>query len=183
MADLRAVYRSGDNGGILPLVIGLAVLLAGLALLTIGVARVGSSVLVDIGVPPAGASQIAFVTAGTIPPVVLAVTLTTVTDVERTRLVGLAGVLLSLAGIAIGLPFRFATIAPVVGLVYAIGVFVVMFAIVTGVTGTERDSRDRDSRWDRSGAVDMFRAPESNRIPADGGDEDSDLSFLLDEEE
>ncbi|MFW6385217.1 MAG: hypothetical protein ACOCY7_03680 [Halodesulfurarchaeum sp.] len=185
MADLEAVVPQGEGRENLTVLVGVGTVLAGLVLLTLGGARFGTELLIGMGLPRTGATKIAFATAGTIPPLVLAVMVAVVASTENTRLLGLGGVVLALVGIAVGLPFGFAPVAPLVVGLYAVGLFASLSALVNGLLGVEsRTSTPSVERsWDSAGTVDMFRSPNTNRLPADGGDDRDDLSFPLDEEE
>lgn len=183
MADLEAVYPRGRFGRLLAVLGAVGTVLAGVALITIGGAKLGTALLVDLGLPREGARQVAFASVGTVPPVVFAGALAVATSAGRNRLVGLAGVVAALVGIAVALPFGFDTVAPVVALVYGGGLFVAMSALVESLLGRGVDTDGRSNARERTATVDMFRSPDTENLPADGGGDDDDLTFLLDDEE
>lgn len=181
MADLEAVYPTGNR---LRYVLGImGVLIAALAILTIGGARLGTEFLRGMGVPGDGARQIAFATMATVPPIFLAGVVVLTTADEKSRLLGLAGIVMALTGIAIGLPFGFPLVGPIVVLFYVGGLLLVLAVIGAGLLRDGTGSADttetqRDAVLDESiGYVD------TDSMPADGGADDSELTFLLDEEQ
>jgi hypothetical protein len=158
-------------------------LLAILTALTIGGARIGTEILREMGVPADGARQIALASVATIPPIVLAGVVVVITDTDTSRLFGLGGTVLALAGIAIGLPFGFHLVGPIVALFYGGGLLIVLLTIGRGLLHDE-DITGGTSGGTGGGALgESIGYVDSDSTPADGGVDDSELTFLLDEEE
>ncbi|MFB6267790.1 MAG: hypothetical protein ABEI31_09035 [Halodesulfurarchaeum sp.] len=185
MPGLGEVTREGDWGRWLKLAGAMGLLLAGLAALTAGSARVATDFLVGLGVPLQAAQRIAIVTAATLPPIVLAGTLAYITHSSAVRLFGLGGVALALGAVAVGLPLGLDRVGTLVALLYGVGLFVVVAALVQGTiedaspAGTGRTGTVSSSDLDMG----SFGSPGPGTMPADGGAEDDDLTFLLDDDE
>lgn len=181
MADLEAVYPTGNR---LRYVLGImGVVLAALAVLTIGGARLGTEFLHGMGVPREGARQIALATMATIPPILLAGVVVLTTTDEKSRLLGLGGIVMALTGIAVGLPFGFPLVGPVVILFYGGGLLLVLAVIGAGLLRDGTDSVDT-TETERVGVLDeSIGYVDTDSMPADGGADDSELTFLLDEEQ
>lgn len=172
--------RGGDVKRTLGMAGGVGALLAGLLALTAGGANVLTSILVETGVPSTPARQIAVATVSTLPPVVLGGLLVMTKPKGRGRLVGLAGVAVALTGVAVGLPLGFESALPIVAAVYGTGVFFVLAALVHGMATDEQPGRtDTRPGWQRTGSSTLYRSSGNQPMPADGGDEDDDLTFLL----
>lgn len=184
MADLGEVRPGQDRKRLLLLGGALGVLLAGLVVLSAGAARLGTRVLVEFGIPAVAARQIAIAAASTVPPILLAGTLLTSQEHPRVRLVGLVGVAIALTGVAAGLPLNFQTGVWITGGVYGIGLLLVLASVLHGlVVGDDGSATGRTTGWTRdSSATGSVRAPGSGPMPADGGEEDGELSFLLEDE-
>jgi hypothetical protein len=172
----------GDWRRLLTLGGGIAILLAGLLALTVGGARVVTSLLVGMGLPTAAAREIAIASVSTIPPVILGGMVVLTKPRGTSRLVGLAGVAIALTGIAVGLPLGFEAALPLVALLYATGVFFVLAVLVHGLVSEKGEAgTDATSGWSRE--VSAGSTGTRGAMPADGGDEDDDLTFLLDDED
>lgn len=182
MADLGEVTTDGTWRRHLFLGGALAALLAGLLALTAGSARLATDVLVGMGVPTPAARQIAIATVSTVPPIVLAGALVMTNEVARMRLLGLAGVAIALTGIAVGLPLGFESAFLLVALLYAGGISVLLLAVVHGFVVDPKPGGGDTTGWSRD-ATDTFGLGDSGPMPADGGDEDDDLTFLLENDE
>lgn len=176
--------RGGDLKRTLGMAGGIGALLAGLLALTAGGANVLTSLLVETGVPSAPARQIAIATVSTLPPVVLGGLLVMTKPKGRGRLLGLGGVALALTGVAVGLPLGFESAFPIVAAVYGTGVFFVLAALVHGMVRDEHPGpTDTIHGWQRTDASTLYRSSGSQAMPADGGDADDDLTFLLGDED
>jgi hypothetical protein len=184
MPALGEPDSGGDWRRLLSLAGGVAALLAGLLVLTAGAARLGTTALESWGLPTAAARQIAIATVSTLPPVVLGGLLVMTKPEGTGRLVGLGGVALALTGVAIGLPLGFGSTLPLVALIYATGVFFVLASLLMGLVdgdGLPGTSPEVGPGSDQGTA--MYRSTGSEALPADGGSEDDDIEFLLDDED
>lgn len=174
--------RGGDWRRLLTVGGGIAVLLAGLLALTAGGARVATSLLVGMGLPTAAAREIAIASVSTLPPVVLGGLVVLTRPRGPNRLVGLAGVAVALAGVAVGLPLGFESALPIVAVIYGTGIFFVLAVLVHGFVAGDRVAEpDSTTGWTREVSAGSNRT--GGPMPADGGDEDDDLTFLLDDED
>lgn len=183
MADLGEVNTGGSWRRYLRLAGALAALLAGLLVLTAGGANLVTGLLVEFGLPLVAARQIAIATVSTLPPVVLGGTLVMTTGNRQARLVGLAGVAIALTGVAVGLPLGFASAAPIVALIYGIGIFLVIGSLLHGYLIEDQQSSGATAGWRSDSIAGTARGSGSGAMPADGGEDDSDLTFLLEDED
>lgn len=182
MAELGEVHREGRWRRLVVLALALAALLAGLLALTAGGARLLTSLLEGVGLPGAAARQISIATVSTLPPVILAGTLVMTNGDSRARLVGLVGVAFALTGVAIGLPLGFERAAPVVAAIYGFGLLLVLASLLHGfLTDQPGVGETRTPGW--SDTSRSSRRGVSGATPADGGEEDDELSFLLESDE
>jgi hypothetical protein len=183
MPDREKMGRS-DGRKRLRSVLGiLVVILGGLVFLTFGGPRIGIELPRGVGMSGQGVGQILTVTIATVPLIVLAALLVVTTQTRNTRLLGLSGIIFALFGIAIGLPFGFRSVGPVVAVCYGGGLLVVGGAILNGMRRTQNDTRVSYRREEMSTGGEALEYSAVEMRPTDGGEDDSDLSFLLEEDE
>ena len=184
MAGLGETDRGGDRRRLLVLAGGIGALLAGLLAVTAGAARLGTTLLAGTGLPTEAARQISIATVSTLPPIVLGGVLVMTQPQGRGRLMGLGGVAIALTGVAIGLPLGFEAALPLVGFIYATGIFFVLASLlVESVQGSGLPSGPRGTGMGRDAGASFYRSSGSDVMPADGGNEDDDLDFLLETED
>ena len=174
------------------LYLGAVLLLVGLVVAALGLANVATGLFAGLGVPSAFATKLGLVLAGLLAPVVLVALLARLSPGTRLRIAAGVGVLFA----ALSLPLFWLSAPagwqgdpgtlPLETLgVYLVGVSLAFFAVVTAaavgvVTKTERrrptgsSQRRPAGRGQGSG---MVGEPQS----ADGGEEDDDLAFPLDD--
>ncbi|MFB6153497.1 MAG: hypothetical protein ABEJ27_04520 [Halodesulfurarchaeum sp.] len=184
MPGFGEVPRDGDWRGWLKLSGALAFLLAGLAVMTAGSAKVATDFLVGLGVPRQAAQRIAIVSAATLPPIALAGTLAYITRSPTFRLLGLGGVALALGGVAVALPLGLERVGLPVGVIYGLGLFLVVVALVQGTLEDTRPTETHASAavGERGSGIGSIGSPGPGTMPADGGAEEDQLTFLLDED-
>lgn len=184
MAGLGETDRGGERRRLVVLAAGIGVLLAGLLAATAGAARLGTTLLAGTGLPTEAARQIAIATASTLPPIVLGGVLVMTQPKGRGRLMGLGGVAIALTGVAVGLPLGFGAAFPLVGFIYATGIFFVLASLlVETVDAGGLPTAGPSSSLGRESGATFYRSTGSQAMPADGGDEDDDLDFLLETED
>lgn len=184
MASLGETNRGGDRRRLLILAVGIGALLAGLLAVTAGAARLGTTLLASTGLPTEAARQISIATVSTLPPIVLGGVLVMTQPKGRGRLMGLGGVAIALTGVAIGLPLGFEAALPLVGFVYVTGIFFVLASLlVESVQESGLAAGQRSTGMGPDAGATFYRSSGSEVMPADGGDEDDDLDFLLETED
>lgn len=184
MAGLGETNRGGDRRRLLVLAGGIGALLAGLLAVTAGAARLGTTLLAGTGLPTEAARQIAIATASTLPPIVLGGVLIMTQPEGRGRLMGLGGVAIALTGVAIGLPLGFDAAFTLVAFIYATGIFFVLASLlVESVEGSGFPPAGTGAGMGPESGATFYRSSGSHAMPADGGDEDDDLDFLLQTED
>lgn len=183
MAGLGETDRGSERRRLLVLAGGIGALLAGLLAVTAGAARLGTTLLAGTGLPTEAARQISIATVSTLPPIVLGGVLIMTQPQGRGRLVGLGGVAIALTGVAIGLPLGFEAALPVVGFIYATGIFFVLASLLVESLGGSLPTGQAGPRMGRDAGASFYRSSGSEVLPADGGNEDDDLDFLLETED
>lgn len=167
------------------LYLGAAFLFVGVAVAAPGLARVTAVALAAAGVAEPTAVTVGVAVAGLAVPVVGAALFRWVPSTPRLRATGAAGVVL--ATFAVG---GFVAIAPTAGLtglgtvtvllgaIYAIGVVLALWSpvVAAGRARRERDRRERTTTFVRE----TRQVRPRSRVPADGGEEERQLAFLLD---
>ncbi|MFB6069685.1 MAG: hypothetical protein ABEJ76_01570 [Halanaeroarchaeum sp.] len=162
----------------LRLAFALALLLAGVMVLAAGVAIVGSDALTAVGVSPGVAPDVALAVAAVLPPVILYGVLRSVEAPASYRRYALAGTGTAASGVVLGLVARGLLLDRAAAFLYALGVLLTLVALAGSfVADGPRPDRSRPS-YRREGA-----RGGSGVTPADGGEEDDDLVFHLDDEE
>ncbi len=184
MDSLGETDRGGDRRRLLILTGGIGALLAGLLAVTAGAARLGTTLLAGTGLPTEAARQISIATVSTLPPIVLGGVLVMTQPQGRARLMGLGGVAIALTGVAIGLPLGFEAALPLVGFIYVTGIFFVLASLlVESVQDSGLPAGQRSTAMGPDAGATFYRSSGSEVLPADGGDEDDDLDFLLETED
>jgi len=175
MDDLTGVPDRGSWRRPLRLAGGLAVLLAGVLVLAAGVAKVGTDLFVGVGMAHPAASNLAFGIAALIPPVVVLFVLVSVSAPVRSQRLSVAAIVAAAVGIGIGLEFEVALFDRAAAFLYAVGFLFALLALA--------DTFVADRTEPRAGSS-YRRTTTGNRVtPADGGADDDDLSFPLDDED
>lgn len=166
----------GDWWRDLKLGLALATLVAGSIVVASGFANVGAGILQEFGLPSPVATQLGVALAAAIPPTIAVAVLATVGADPRYRGSAILGGGITLGGIGVAMTLSF--VHPVAIGLYAAGLLVIVASLVRGVLGvTEPDGVDRVTPQYSASRVD-------NRVtPADGGEDDDDLEFPLDDEE
>lgn len=173
------------------LYLGAALLVVGAVVAAPGLVRVTAGVLVALGVPEPPALAIGLAMAGLAVPVVGAALFRWVPADRGLRAVGAAGVLVSALTVAL-----FVTTVPPTALagpadvplgllvVYAIGAMAALFApvVAAGLAAEERPGR-RTGAPSSPAFVRERPSRGGARVPADGGDDRQELTFLLDDED
>lgn len=176
--DRRWLLRAGS---------GVALLLAGLVVVSVGGAGLLADLFRGLGATPGTAQTAAFGLAGLAPPVVLFFATRSVTKDPTPRQIAGGGATLAgasavaagigggVAGLASGSP-----LAILLAVAYAMGTVLAFAGLLGGVaTGeTSRRSNAAGVSWEASDRADP--RSRSGVAPADGGSTDSELSFPLD---
>lgn len=169
---------------------GASLLFSGAVLLVIGALAVLPVVFVEVGVGATRATDLAAVGAGAVVPLLFVGVLATLPPARRTRSAGVAGALLALVGVAwtLTLPTGWAgagEVPPGAVLTYAAGTLVTVCSLLAaGSTALEppatADAVYRSTDATRPSAT---NAESSSAAAGDGGTEDDDLSFPLEDGE
>jgi hypothetical protein len=177
MPGLDEVYDGGSAGApTLQLATALGLVLVGAATLAAGASGVLDAALVSAGVPVGIAGRTALATALCLPPLLFAGVLRTLEPTpDHRRLAGGAGGL-ALAGVVGVIAFG---AGPFTVALYALGV-AGLFASVGWAAVDSPDAADAVV-GEREPATTPRRDP-PGRVPADGGTEDDELRFPLDDE-
>lgn len=159
--------------------VALGTLLAGIVVFSSGAAKVGADALRATGVAPDFAVVVAGAVAAVLPLVVVAAVLVTIEAERPFQRIAFAGAIVAVGGIAVAAvtPAPFAT--PVVVGLYGLGSLLLLSALVGGILAVSRSRSDLDRpmvEYTRTGSTDRV-------LPSDGGEEDDDLEFPLDDEE
>lgn len=185
MPDMDSVYRDGQDGqgSVVRLAAALGLVFAGAAVLATGLAGVLSS-WAGVDGSPAGAAV-----AAVLVPTALAIVLTAVPATRQQRVAGAAGVALALLGVltawAIGAPTPDWAPLPVPAIAGAVaGTGIAAAALVTAAAtdGGQRAVGDAMPGYVTGAQSRTQHGPRAG-LPADGGTEDDDLSFPLDDEQ
>ncbi|MDZ7849914.1 MAG: hypothetical protein U5K70_03560 [Halodesulfurarchaeum sp.] len=166
---------------------GVALLLAGLIVLTVGGAGVLTGLFRSAGAPTGTARTAAFTIVALAPPVVLFFATTSVTaDVNPRRVAGAGATLGVASATVLGLVgFAGLTAGRQLPLLlaggYVIGTVLSFAGLINGVSASDpaRRQRGADVSWQASDR--SLRRAQSGVAPADGGSTDSELSFPLDQ--
>lgn len=165
---------------------GFGVLVAGLVVLASGSANVAVRGTQALGIGPDVAREIGYAIGAVIPLVVLVGVTTTVGTADRYRRFAFGGISVAVSAIAVGLGTTAGIGDPVVTGLYGIGVTVAVGMLFLGGLESLRSDRPSSTRptieYERNRPAGRSRAGDGP-LPADGGDEDDDLAFPLDEEE
>jgi hypothetical protein len=165
---------------------GFGVLVAGLVVLASGSANVAVRGTQALGITAGAAQEIGYAIGATIPLVVLVGLATTVETEDRYRRVAFAGIGVAVSGLAVGLGtaagFGDTT---VIGL-YGLGLVGAVGSLFLGGLDSVRSDRTPSAGpitgYERNPGAGRSRHGDGS-LPADGGDEDDDMEFLLDDEE
>lgn len=178
MDDLSGASDRTSWRGPLRLAGALALLLAGVMVLAAGVANVGADVLVAAGLARTVAVDLALGLAAILPPVVLFGVIASVDAPTEYRRYALAGAIVATVGIGAGLLLDGAVANRGAAVLYALGFLLALVALAGSFLADESSGQTRSTPgYTRStGSVDRV-------TPADGGADDDDLSFPLDDEE
>lgn len=176
MDDLTGVSHRGSWRRPLRLAGGLAVLLAGVLVLAAGTAKVGTDLFVGVGMAHPAASNLAFGIAALVPPLVVALVLVSVSAPRRSQRLGAAAIATAAVGVGIGLEFESVLFDRAAAFLYAIGFLFALLALADTFVADGTRSSSATSYRRETGA-------RSRVTPADGGAEDEDLSFPLDDED
>ena len=165
---------------------GFGVLVAGVVVLASGSANVAVRSTQALGIAPSAAREIGYAIGAVIPLVVLVGVSTTVGTADRYRGIAFGGIAVAISGIAVGLGTAAGIGDPVVTGLYGLGVTVAVGMLFYGVLESIRTNRTPSPRptagYERNRTAGRSRAGDGS-LPADGGDEDDDLAFPLDEED
>lgn len=162
--------------GPLKLAGAMALLLAGSMALAAGAANVGTTALIRVGVVPAMADQVAVGLAALIPPLLLYGVLRSVGAPGRFHRYAALGISVAGAGIIVGILSPALVLDRIAAGLYSVG-FLFGLVALTGAVLAEDASNSANPSFRRS-------TVRTDRVtPADGGADDEDLSFPLDEEE
>lgn len=178
--DWRWLLRAGS---------GVAVLLAGLVVLSVGGAGLLTGLFRGAGAPAGTAQTAAFAIAALAPPVVLFFATRSVTDEPTPRkMAGGGAALASASAIASALGGGLTSVAAgsalanLLAIGYAIGSLVAVGGLLGGVTARDYSHGARASgvSWQATDRSVTRSHSRSGAAPADGGSTDSELSFPLD---
>lgn len=179
MADLSA--KTNDVlGRPLRLAIGLGLLLAGVMALAAGIANVGADAFVALGLGAEAARNAALGLGAVVPPLVLVGVLHTIDAPGRYQSFAAAGAGLTAVGIVVGLVGDAVVLDEAAVVVYALGILLALLALAGSVVGP-------DASGARTSTPSFYRStvghgPRDGVTPADGGEEDDDLTFPLDDD-
>lgn len=159
--------------------VALGTLVAGIVVFTTGAAKVGADAVRTLGVAPDFAVVVAGGGAAVLPLVVVGAVLVTVEADRRFQRIALGGGTLALGGIGIAAVSPTSVVNPVVIGLYGLGSLLLLWSLVGGVLAVTRSRSGSDRptvEYTRTGPTDAA-------LPSDGGEEDDDLEFPLDDEE
>lgn len=184
MSD-RSGRRQGERRRLVRFGGGFGVLLAGLVVLASGTANVAVRGIGALGIAPGTTREIGYAIGAVIPLVVLAGVSTTIDTETRYRRLVFVAIAVATGGIAVGLGTSAGVDDAVVTGLYGLGVAVATVTLFHGGLESIRSNRTPSARpstgYERNRVADRSR-PGDGSLPADGGDEDEDLEFPLDEE-
>ncbi|MFP4529705.1 MAG: hypothetical protein ACLFNC_00285 [Halodesulfurarchaeum sp.] len=180
--DLRWLLRAGS---------GVALLLAGLLVVSVGGAGLLTGLFRGAGAPVETAQPAAFAIAGLAPPVVLFVATASVTAETTARRMAGAGATLAIgsaavSGFAGGVGGLSAGSPPAILLAvgYVAGTLLAVAGLVGGVTGRTPSKRPNAGGVSWEATKERRKRHSSPGVaPADGGSTDSELSFPLDSDD
>ncbi|MDZ7702212.1 MAG: hypothetical protein U5J98_09205 [Halobacteriales archaeon] len=165
---------------------GAALLFVGAAVAAPGLARVLAGVLTLVGVAEATAVTLGIAVAALAVPIAGAALLRWLPADRRARTAGAAGVVFSavaVAGFVAAAPADggLASVPSIVLATYGAGVLLALGSpvVAAGLAGSEA----RPSRPSTAFVRERQTFSPSGRVPADGGEEDQELAFLLDNDE
>lgn len=165
---------------------GFGVLVAGLVVLASGSANVAVRGTQALGIAPGAAREIGYAIGAAIPAVVLVGVSTTVDTEDRYRRVAFVGIGVAVSGLAVGLGTAARFGDPIVTGLYGLGIVVAVGSLVLGSLDSVRSDRTPSAGpttgYERNPGAGRSRHGDGP-LPADGGDEDDDMEFLLDDEE
>lgn len=174
--DPRWLLRAGS---------GVAFLLAGLIVVTVGGAGFLSGLFQNLGTPVGTAQTVGFAIAGLVPPVVLVFVTRTVSadrSVQRTVAAGatLAGGSAVVAGFVGGPAVPGSPLTTLLAGGYGLGSLLAFGGLLVGISAERsgRGSTGADVSWQAT--TTRRSRSQSGVAPADGGSTDSELSFPLD---
>lgn len=169
--DWRRVARLGG---------GFGVLVAGFVVLGVGSANVVTRAIETVGIANGMAREFGFATAAAIPPIVLVGVIASIETQSRYRRLAIVGIGLATIGIAVGVGTPSGIGDPLVTGIYGTGIAMAVATLFSGVLESASSNRSPSAR-----PTTEYRreAPIDRTLPADGGSEDDDLSFFLDDEE
>ncbi|MGM0398548.1 MAG: hypothetical protein ACQEQY_06090 [Halobacteriota archaeon] len=157
----------------------LGTLVAGVVVLASGAAKMGGDALRNGGLAGGMAVEVAAAGAAALPLVIIVAVLATVGAEHRFQRIAVVGGTLVIGGIAVAATSTSPLTNPVgIGL-YGGGVAVLLGALVGGVF----DASASTTGSDRPNVEYVDRRTTDHAMPSDGGEEDDDLAFLLDDEE
>lgn len=163
--------------GPLKLAGAMALLLAGSMALAAGAANLGTTALIRAGVVPAMADQVAVGLAALLPPLLLYGVLRTVGAPGRFHRYAALGISVAGAGIVVGILSPVLLLDRVAAVLYSVGFLFGLVALTGAVLAVDDPSNSANPSFRRSPV-------RTDRVtPADGGADEEDLSFPLDEEE
>ncbi|MFW5918728.1 MAG: hypothetical protein ACOCSF_00850 [Halanaeroarchaeum sp.] len=158
---------------------GFGVLVAGFVVLVAGSANVATRAIETVGLANGAARALGFATAAAIPPIVLLGVLASVEAESRYRRLALVGIGLATFGIVLGIGTSAGIGDPLVTGIYGTGIAMAVATLFSGVLESATSNRSTSARpttgYRTDTAVDRT-------LPADGGTEDDDLEFFLDDE-
>ncbi|UWG49136.1 hypothetical protein HSRCO_2880 [Halanaeroarchaeum sp. HSR-CO] len=159
--------------------VALGTLVAGVIVLASGAAKMGGEALSDAGFSAGMAIEVAAAGAAALPIVIFVAVLATVDADYRFQRFAVVGGTLTIGGIAVAVTSTTPLANPVSIGLYGGGVAVLLGALVGGVL----DAFASGTGSDRTNVDYVDRRPTDHAMPSDGGEEDDDLEFLLDDEE
>lgn len=180
------------------LYLGAALLFVGAVVAAPGLASVVTVVLAAVGAPTGQAFTLGVAVAALAVPLVGAGLLQGVPATRRLRTTGAAGVALATLAVAAFLASTHATgpadlgpVSPLIWVPYVVGVLVALWSPIVAVgldaadaVGSKPVARMTTSRSSRPSFVRSSRPSRPRAgVPADGGEEDGQLAFLLDNDD
>lgn len=158
--------------------VAIATLVAGIVVFASGAARIGADALREAGLSAGLAVEGAAAGAAALPVVIVVAVLATVDAEHRFQQFAIGGGVLVLGGITVAVTSTAPLTDPVAIGLYGGGVAILLGTLVAGVLDSSASATGRD----RSNVVYVDRRSIDHVMPSDGGEEDDDLEFPLDDE-
>ncbi|MFW6265234.1 MAG: hypothetical protein ACOC2A_00475 [Halanaeroarchaeum sp.] len=159
--------------------VALGTLVAGIVAFASGAAKVGADALHQAGLPAGVAVEVAAAGAALVPIGIVVAVLLTVDAEARFARYAVASAVAVVTGIAVALTSSSPLANPVAIGLYGGGLVVLLGVLVGGVL----DASASLTRRDRPRVEYVDRGSTDHVMPSDGGEEDDDIEFLLDDEE